>query len=334
MHQHSLTAWQHGHTFGQEKTRAAEKRTLWVLGLTAVFMVAEIAAGIAFGSIALLADGLHMGSHAMALGINAFAYAYARRHAADPRFAFGTGKVNALGGFTGGVLLLAFALVMAGESLGRLAHPVPIAFDAAILVAVLGLAVNAASVLLLGAHGHDHHDHDHPHGTHAHHDQGHHGHGHHGHGHAHGPHHSAEGDLNLRSAYLHVLADALTSVLAIVALLAGRFLGAWWLDPLMGLLGAVLVTRWSWGLLRDTSRLLLDHQAPQPLLQAVTAAVEADADNRLYDLHVWSVAPGAYAAALGVVTHHPRPPGHYKALIPTTLNIQHVTVEVQACDNA
>jgi cation diffusion facilitator family transporter len=301
-------------------------------------MVIEIVAGLAFGSIALLADGLHMGSHATALGINA--YAYARRHAADPRFAFGTGKVNALGGYTGAVLLAAFALAMAWESVVRLLAPVEIAFDWAIGVAVLGLAVNAGSVLILGAHDHghhhghgqdyhDHHGHEHDHG---HHDHDHHGHGHeheHGQGHDHHAH-----DLNLRSAYLHVMADALTSVLAILALLAGRFFGAWWMDPLMGLLGAVLVTRWSWGLLRDSGRLLLDHQAPEAVLRAVREAVEDVADNRLYDLHVWSVAPSTYAAALGIVTHTPRPPGHYKALIPADLGIVHVTVEVQECREA
>ena len=294
-----------------------------MLALTAAMMAVEIAAGLGFGSIALLADGLHMGSHATALGTNAFAYVYARRHATDPRFAFGTGKVNALGGYTGAVLLAAFALAMAWESVARLLAPVEIAFGWAIAVAVVGLAVNAGSVLLLGVHdhGHDHHEHhDHDHDN-A--DDGHHHH-HHCHGH----------DLNLRSAYLHVLADALTSVLAIAALLAGKVFGAWWMDPLMGLLGAALVTRWSWGLLRDTGRLLLDHQAPEPVLRTVREAIEGVADNRLYDLHVWSVAPGAYAAALGVVTHAPREPGHYRALLPADLGIVHATVEVQRCDEA
>jgi cation diffusion facilitator family transporter len=319
MHTHSTAAWRHTHTFGQDRPREGERRTLLVLALTAAMMVVEIAAGLGFGSIALLADGLHMGSHATALGISAPAYVYARRHAADPRFAFGTGKVNALGGYTGAVLLAAFALAMAWESVARLFAPVEIAFDWAIAVAVVGLAVNAASVLLLCVldHGHDHHEHHDPDLDNE--DDGHHHHGH---------------DLNLRSAYLHVLADALTSVLAIVALLAGRFFGAWWMDPLMGLLGAALVTRWSWGLLRDTGRLLLDHQAPEPVLRAVREAIEGVADNRLYDLHVWSVAPGAYAAALGVVTHAPREPDHYRALIPADLGIVHATVEVQRCGEA
>ena len=325
MHTHSMETWRHGHTFGQDRPREGERRTLLVLLLTAATMAVEVAAGLAFGSVALLADGLHMGSHAAALGISAFAYAYARRHAADPRFAYGTGKVNALAGYTGAVLLAAFALAMVWESVTRLLAPVPIAFGWAIAVAVLGLAVNAASVLILGVHNHGHHHghgggHDHDHEHHAHHDESHH---HHGHEHGH--------DLNLRAAYLHVLADALTSVLAIAALLAGLLLGAWWMDPLMGVLGAALVTRWSWGLLRDTSRILLDHQAPQAVLRAVREAIEGVADNRLYDLHVWSVAPGVYSAALGVVTHTPRPPEHYKALIPAGLGVAHVTIEVQDC---
>lgn len=319
MHKHSTATWQHGHSFGQDRPRAGERRTLIVLLLTAATMAVEIAAGLAFGSVALLADGLHMGSHAAALGISAIAYAYARRHAADPRFAFGTGKVNALAGYTGAVLLAVFALAMVWESVHRLLAPVPINFGWAIAVAVVGLAVNLASVLILGVHDHGH---DHDHADHAHGEDDHHGHGHAG-GH----------DLNLRSAYLHVLADALTSVLAIAALLAGLFLGAWWMDPLMGLLGAALVTRWSWGLLRDTSHILLDHQAPEPILRGVREAIEGVADNRLYDLHVWSVAPGIYAAAIGVVTHAPRPPEHYKALIPPALGLAHVTVEVQLCQD-
>jgi cation diffusion facilitator family transporter len=338
-----MDIWRHRHTFGQERPRAGERRTLLVLLLTATTMVIEIAAGLAFGSVALLADGLHMGSHAAALGLSAFAYAYARRHAADPRFSFGTGKVNALAGYTGAVLLTTFALAMVWESVARLLVPVPIAFGWAIAVAVVGLAVNAASVLILGIRDHDHHGHEH-HG-HEHHGHEHHGHEHqdhddeahhhHGHGdeadHHHGHEHGHGHDLNLRSAYLHVLADALTSVLAIAALLAGLLLGAWWMDPLMGLLGAALVARWSWGLLRDTSRILLDHQAPEPILRKVREAVEGAADNRLYDLHVWSVAPGVYAAALGIVTHTPRPPEHYRALIPSGLGIAHATIEVQEC---
>lgn len=209
-------------------------------------MAVEIVAGVAFGSMALLADGLHMGSYAVALGLSA--YAYARRRAADPRFAFGTGKVNVLAGYTGAVLLTGFALVMAWESLARLLAPVPIAFDAAIGVAVLGLLVNGALVLILDDHGHGH---DHHHEA------------------EHGHHHHGGADHNLRSAYLHVLADALTSILAIVALLAGKYLGATWLDPLMGIVGAALVARWAWYLLAATGGILLDRQAPERVREAV-----------------------------------------------------------------
>lgn len=315
MHTRSIAPWRHEHTFGQDRPRGGERRTLVVTGLTLAMMVAEIAAGLAFGSMALLADGLHMGSHATALGINAAAYAFARRHAADPRFAFGTGKVNVLGGYTGAVLLAGFALVMAGESAARLLAPAPIAFDWAIAVAVLGLLVNGASVLLLGGHGgaHDHHD------------------GHHHHDHDHHHHHHGGTDYNLRSAYLHVLADALTSVLAIVALLAGKYLGAAWLDPVVGIVGAVLVARWAWSLLRDTGGVLLDRQASGHVREALRGAIEGETGDRLADLHVWAIGPDLYAAALSVVTHEPRDPDHYKALLPVGLGVVHATVEVHEC---
>lgn len=231
MQDENLGLWRHSHTFGQDIKRIGENRTLLVICITATMMMVEIAAGIFYGSMALLADGLHMASHAVALGISAFAYVYARRHALDARFSFGTGKVNSLGGYTGAVLLAVFALIMAWESLIRLANPIDIAFDQAILVAVLGLVVNGASVFILGnqhshEHGHDHHD---DHGDHDDH------------------------DLNLKAAYFHVMADALTSVLAIGALLAGKYLGYSWMDPLMGIVGAILVARWSIGLLKTTS---------------------------------------------------------------------------------
>jgi len=323
MRQHSTTAWRHGHTFGQDRPRLGERRSLIVLLLTGVTMIVEIVAGWRFGSVALLADGLHMGSHTAAIGISFYAYRYARHHAADPRFAFGTGKVNALAGYTGAILLVVFALAMAWESVARLLNPVHIDFVAAILVAVAGLVVNAASVLILGAreHGHDHgHHHDHGHA-------GHHGHEHHAPSSADG--HVRERDMNLRSAYLHVLADTFTSVLAIVSLLAGLYLGAWWMDPLMGFLGAALVTRWSLGLLRETSPLLLDHQAPDPVLRALREAIEGEDGNRIYDLHVWSVAPEVRAAAIGIASDAPRSPDHYRALIPESLGIAHATIEVR-----
>jgi cation diffusion facilitator family transporter len=312
---HLSTPWHHEHTFGQDLPRAGERRTLVVTAITLLTMTVEIVAGLVSGSMALLADGLHMGSHAVALGISAFAYVYARHRAADPRFAFGTGKVNVLAGYTGAVLLAGFALAMAWGSADRLAAPVPIAFDWAIAVAVLGLLVNGASVLILGEQGHDH-GHEHDPDRHGHHD------------HEAGHHHRAGADYNLRSAYLHVLADALTSVLAILALLAGKYLGASWLDPFMGIVGAVLVARWSWQLLRETGGVLLDRQAPGRIMDAVRVALEEEADNRVADLHVWAIGPELYTAAVSIVTGEPRDPGHYKALLPAGLGIVHATVEI------
>lgn len=306
MHQDCLPHWQHGHDFGQDRPRPGERMTWIVIGLTATMMVGEIIAGVAFGSMALLADGLHMASHAVALGITAFAYAYTRRHAHDRRFCFGTGKVNALGGFAGAVLLAVFAAFMAFESFGRILTPVAIQFDQAILVAILGLVVNAVSAVLLSGKGHDH--------THG-----------HAHGHSHGHDHS------LRSAYLHVLADAVTSLAAIFALLAGKYLGWQWMDPAMGIAGSLLVARWSIGLLRETSHVLLDHQAPEDVRERLRHAVEAEGGDRIADLHVWSIGPGLRAAAFQVLTDEPRSPETYHARIPDDLHVVHATIEVQPC---
>jgi cation diffusion facilitator family transporter len=268
--------------------------------------------------MALLADGLHMASHAVALGINAYAYAYARRHAHDASYSFGTGKVNTLGGFTGAVLLAAFALLMVSESVQRLVSPIPIAFDQAIFVAVLGLVVNGASMLIL-RHRHE-----------AHHDESEAAHDHDadGHEHRHAP--ATGHDHNLASAYLHVLADALTSLLAIVALLAAKYFGLAWMDPVMGLVGAALVARWSFGLLKTTGAVLLDRSASEAARAALKAAIEHVDGNRVVDLHAWCIGPNLYAAVLTVVTPRPRAPEHYKALLPRHLNIVHVTVEVHA----
>jgi cation diffusion facilitator family transporter len=310
MHHKSLELWQHTHDFGQGARRAAERRTLAVIAITGLMMVVEIAAGLFFGSMALLADGMHMASHAAALSISAFAYIYARRHAHDPRFSFGTGKANALGGFSGAILLAVFALLMAGESLDRLIHPVPIAFSQAILVAILGLVVNGASMLILGHESQEHHPHDE------------------GSDHEHTHHH---GDHNLRSAYLHVLADALTSLLAIFALLGAKYLHMAWMDPLMGIVGAIMVSRWSLGLLRPTSAVLLDRQAPAHIRGAVKNSIELHDDNRVADLHLWSVGPDIYAAIVSVISRAPRSPDWYKTLIPNSLGLVHVTVEVHRC---
>ncbi len=301
---------QHEHIFGQDRVRPGERRTLWVIFITATMMVVEIATGLAYGSMALLADGLHMGSHTAALGITTIAYVYTRRCATDSRFCFGSGKVNAFAGYTSAVMLALFALLMAWESINRLYNPVDIAFNQAIFVAVLGLIVNGASMIMLGGHHHDHdHDHDHQHTDPQH-------------------HHHAHADHNLRAAYLHVLADALTSLLAIFALLAGKFLGLNWMDPAMGVVGALLVARWSLGLIHDTSGILLDHQAPAALLEQTRAAIEGVDHTRITDLHVWSIGPGIYSATIAVVSDTPRAPEYYKDLIPGGLGIVHATVEV------
>lgn len=299
----------HSHSFGQDRKRPGESRTLIVIAVTAAMMVVEIATGILFGSMALLADGLHMASHAAALSINAFAYVYARRHAHDERFSFGTGKVNALGGFSGAVLLAVFAVMMAVESVIRLVNPVAIAFNQAIVVAVIGLVVNGLSMLILNHRDDDpHHDHDHGHADHGHH--------HHHH------------DHNLRSAYLHVLADALTSFLAIFALLAAKYFGLVWMDPLMGIVGAIMVSRWSVSLLVSTSHVLLDRQVPAVIRQKVMDGIQKSGDNQVVDLHLWAVGPGIYAAIVSVATGEPQPPDYYKTLIPPDLKLVHVTVEV------
>lgn len=311
MQEERLERWRHSHSFGQDHKRAGESRTLLVIALTCSMMLIEITAGILFGSMALLADGLHMGSHAVALGINAFAYIYARRHAHSSRYSFGTGKVNTLGGYTGAVLLAVFAAIMAFESVIRLINPVSIAFNQAIVVAVLGLVVNGVSVFILGDdHSHDHDDHHHDHDHHHHHDH------------------------NLKSAYLHVLADALTSLLAIFALLIGKYFGAIWMDPLMGIVGAVLVARWSLGLLKSTTGILLDEQAHDTLLATVRSCIEQEPDCEVVDLHVWTVAPGVRSAIVSIVAASAREPEHYKAVLREELRLQHLTVEVHRLEDA
>ena len=288
------------HMFGQERRTEGERRTIIVIAITSVMMVIEIAAGIAYGSMALLADGLHMGSHTAALGLAVFAYVYARRHADDERFSFGTGKVNALAGFTGAVVLAGFAVVMAIESIERFLNPVTIIFNHAIVVAIVGLVVNGFSMVVLGGHhsdGRRTHEHDHE-------------------------------DHNLRSAYLHVLADALTSLLAIFALLAGKYVGATWLDPVMGVVGAVLVFRWSWGLLNQSARVLLDRQAPDHVRRTIVEAIERHTTNKISDLHVWSIGPGYYAVEIAIITDEPLGPDDYRRMLPDDLGLVHVIVEV------
>jgi cation diffusion facilitator family transporter len=314
VHTQQLSRWTHDHVFNQDQQRAGEKRTLLIVVLTAVMMVVEIAAGLIYGSMALLADGLHMASHATALGIAVFAYVISRRLASDKRFAFGVGKINSLAGFASAVLLLGFALVMVIESTDRLINPLSIAFDQALIVAVVGLVVNGVSAWVLISTPHEHgHGHSHGHGQEQSHDHSH--------------------DHNLRAAYLHVLADALTSLLAIVALLAGKYMGANWLDPVMGLVGAMLVARWSFGLIRDSSRVLLDRQAEEHHAVALRESIEGHSTDRVTDLHLWSIGHGIFAAEIAVVSDAPKSADQYKSLIPSDLNIAHATVEVHRCDD-
>ncbi|MBB5348496.1 CDF family Co(II)/Ni(II) efflux transporter DmeF [Desulfoprunum benzoelyticum] len=309
MHSQTIEQWQHRHDFSTV-SRHGEKKTRLVLYLTAVTMAVEIAAGLAFGSMALLADGWHMATHTAAFLITIFAYRYAARNAGNPSFAFGTGKVSVLGGFASAIALASVALMMMAESLQRMAMPEPIRFNEAIAVACLGLAVNIVSAFLLQ----DHHHHDDHH--------------HDGAGHDHHHHH----DHNLRAAYLHVMADALTSVLAIVALLFGKFLGWQWLDPLMGIVGALVISRWSLSLLRQTGPILLDSGIDGEFLTTIRAAIERDRDNRVSDIHIWRVGPADYAAIIAIVTHAPLPTDHYKGLLQQFAELSHVSIEIHACD--
>jgi cation diffusion facilitator family transporter len=317
MHSGSVESWRHEHVFLGADHARNERRTWIVIGLTAVMMVGEIIAGLMFGSMALLADGFHMATHAGALTIAAVAYLYARRHAHDARFTFGTGKLGELAGYSSAVILAVIALLIGFESMVRLTAPIPIQFNEAIAVAVLGLLVNLASAWLLhdgGDHGHEHHDYDrrddHPHA--------------HGRGHQ---------DHNLRSAYFHVLTDALTSVLAIVGLLAGRLYGWLWMDPLMGIVGGVVIARWSWGLLRGAGAVLLDTMPDSALAEQIRHRLEQGGD-RVSDLHLWRIGPGHMAVIVSVVSDRPQAPGYYKAKLQELPQLSHVTVEVHRCEQA
>jgi cation diffusion facilitator family transporter len=305
-------SWFETHNFLGHQHDKHERRTWMVVALTAATMVVEIAAGTWFNSMALLADGWHMATHAGAMGLSALAYRFARRHARNPRFTFGTGKVGDLAAYSSGIILAVAALLIAWESLMRLARPVPIAFDQAILVAILGLAVNIVSAAMLWSrHGHGHaHDHGH--------DEG------HDHGHAH------HMDHNIRAAFLHVVADALTSVLAIVALAAGRWFGAAWLDPVIGLVGAAVILHWSVGLMRDTGGILLDVEAGGDLAGRIRRDIESKDGDRVADLHVWRVGPGHFAAIVAIVTRRATDAGELKMALKARYPLAHLTVEVLA----
>jgi len=320
----------HSHVFLGEGHERNERRTWMVIALCTVMMIAEIVGGLFFGSIALIADGLHMSTHASALLLAALAYSYARTHAEDERFSFGTGKLGDLAGFTSAVVLAMIALFIGYEAISRLIWPVHIDFNEAIPIAVLGLAVNVASVLLLngGRYGHSH-DHGHSHAEHGHD----HAHGdsdalHTGfeeHEHAHG---AAARDNNMRSAVVHVLADAGVSVLVIVGLLFGSFLGWSWMDPVVGLCGAIVIAAWSYSLIRDTGAVLLDMNPDRSMAERMRAMIETDGD-RLTDLHLWRLGPGHLGAILCVATQRQRGPEYYQALLCRFRALSHVTVQVQ-----
>lgn len=308
MHTHSLDRWTHEHAFLGSKHNENERKTRLVVLLTAAMMVAEIIGGTFYGSMALLADGWHMSTHAGALTISAFAYRYARSHAHDLRFSFGTGKLGELAGYTSALILAMIALLIGYESVVRLLSPVAIGFDEAIAIAVVGLGVNLASAWLLRddhahghAPGHDHHDHHHHHHDH-----------------------------NLRAAYLHVLADALTSILAIIALLAGKLYGLSWMDPLMGVVGALVIAHWSVVLMRSSGAILLDAVPDTRLAGEIKRRLEVGAD-RVCDLHLWRVGPGHAAVIASVVSDEPMSPSHYKDRLKGVAGLSHVTVEVHAC---
>ena len=281
-----LSDWIHDHVF-DESSETAERSTRLVMWITAAMMVLEITAGWLYNSMALLADGWHMSSHALAIGLSAMAYVTARTYAKDPRFAFGTWKIEVLAGFASALFLVGVAITMVIGSLERLISPQAIEYQEAMVVSVLGLAVNIVCALILGrahhhGHGHDHgHSHEHAHGAHG-------AHGHH--------------DLNLKSAYLHVVADAFTSVLAIIALVGGWLYGWSWLDPVMGIVGAIMVALWAKGLLLETGKVLLDREMDHPVVAEIKEVVEADTQSQVADLHVWRVGKKVYACALTVVT--------------------------------
>lgn len=303
MHKDTLEQWQHYHDFLPHQ-HSAEKNTQIVMILTAVTMIVEIITGWLFGSMALLADGWHMATHVAAFGITLFAYQYARKHNHNPKYTFGTGKVSVLGGFASAIALAVVAFIMALESGMRLFEPYPIQFNEAIIVAIIGLIVNLISAgLLRDNHHHHHSDHD----------------------------HHSHRDHNLQAAYLHVLADALTSVLAIIALFGGKWFGWLWLDAVMGIVGAGVITKWSYGLTKETSGILLDGAIDTQTQLGILNAIESDHDNRVADLHIWYLNQDQMAAMISIVTHYPQPPNYYKNLLIHLPNLVHISVEVNPC---
>ena len=317
MHAESLDPWRHEHVFLGAHHARNERRSWAVVALCAATMAAEIGGGWRWGSMALIAEGLHMSTHAGALVIAALAYAYARRHARDERFAFGTGKLGDLAAFASAIVLAMIALLIGWDSAERLLHPVAIAFRQAIPLAAVGLAVNLVSALLLqdpnsASPGHAH--------RHAHH-------GHHHH------HHDHDADHNLRAAYVHVLADAAVSVLALAGLSAAWALGWLWIDPAMGIVGMLVILNWSWSLARSSGGVLLDIR-PDAIAHAIAERLDGSNGDRIADLHLWRVGPGHHAAVVSLVSHAPQPPAFYKSRLADIAGLSHVTIEVQPCPGA
>ncbi|MBF0432159.1 MAG: CDF family Co(II)/Ni(II) efflux transporter DmeF [Fibrobacteria bacterium] len=308
---HSVENWKHEHNYFT-KNEHGELRTKIVAVITVIMMGIEIIGGIAFGSMALLADGWHMGTHVAAFGITLFAYWYANKYAKSSKFSFGTGKVIELGGFASAIALAVVALVMAVESVIRIIEPQNIKYNEAIIVAVIGLLINGFCALMLKDSHHDHHGHhDHHHQTHKEH------------------HHQ---DNNLKAAYFHVLADALTSVLAILGLFTAKFFNWVFMDALMGIVGALIITKWAWGLLRVTSPTLLDI-ADQHIKEDIISHIESDADNKISDLHIWPLNSEKSAAIISLVTHCPQPPQYYQKLVSGIRGLTHITIEVNHCEH-
>ena len=309
MHSHSLAPWQHEHAFLGKKHDVHERRTWVVVALASVMMIAEIVGGLLFGSMALVADGLHMSTHVAALSIAAIAYSIARTHMHNDRFSFGTGKLGELAAFASAIILAMVALLIGYESVTRLINPVAIQFGEAIPIAALGLGVNLISAWLLHDHDHDHEDDGHAHGEHDH------------------AHHT---DHNFRAAYIHVLADAVTSILAISALVAGLYLGWVWLDPAVGLVGTVVIAAWAWSLIKSSGAVLLDTVPSRERTELIRQRLEVG-DDRVADLHVWRLGPGHLGMMAVVVSHHPLSPDHYKARLTGIDGLSHVNIEVHAC---
>ncbi len=330
MHSHSIDDFRHSHVFLGDAHEKNERRTWAVIVICAAMMVAEIVGGWWFGSVALIADGLHMSTHAGALMIAALAYSYSRRYAHDARLAFGTGKLGDLAAFTSAIALAMIALLIGYESVRRFVFPEAVAFDEAIPIAVAGLGVNLLSAWLLrGDHDHHHgHGHDHTHDHHHTHDHDHDHHDHHEHGHA-----AIHADHNLRAAFVHVMADAAVSVLVIFGLVLGRQFGWLFMDPLMGLIATVVILSWSWTLVRSAGSILID-ACPDPVLARRIAARLEQHGDRVSDLHLWRVGPGHLAAIVSLVADAPHAPSHYKKRLAGLPGLSHVTVEVERCPGA